>query len=934
MPYKVRTLLVVVTLLLAGCSGVGSRGRDGTAQPGHSDETRRLSAALSALPLHFVENRGQADPAVAYYLAGRDTTAYFGSGGLTLALVDNRGTRTRWVLKLDLLGADPMTTLEGRVKTSAVTSYFRGDMKEWKAGVPTYSEVAYEQPWPGIDLVYSGTQSRLKYEFRLSPGADPTAIRLSYRGITGLRIDERGRLLVSTPVRTIVDEAPLAYQEIAGRRVEVASAFTVQGNSYGFRLGNYDRTRPLVIDPAVLVYAGFIGGMGNELGNGIAVDGAGNAYVAGETASAEATFPEAAGPDLSYNGGAMDAFVAKVNPQGSALTYAGYIGGTGDDIGIGVAVDSGGNAYVTGSTTSATGFPTTPGAFDGALGGPIDAFVAKVNPGGTALTYATYLGGDHEESGDGIAVDSSGNAYVTGATNSVTFPTTAGAFDTALDGPADGPADAFVAKMNPAGAALMYSTYLGGSGDESGEGSGISVDSAGSAYVTGDTTSSNFPVTAGAVDTTIGGFRDGFLAKVNPTGTGLTYALFLGGSAVDFTSGVAVDPAGNAFVVGETSSSDFPVVLGPDLSFNGDADAFVGKVNAAGTALIYAGYLGGDGEDIGNGIAIDAAGNAYITGQTDSPQASFPETVGPFLTFSGGLSDAFVAGVNPQGTGLDYAGYIGGAGEDLGNGIAVDAAGNAYVTGETTSSAATFPERIGPALALGGGHDAFVARIVADICGAAATIQGTSAGETLVGTPGDDVIVGLGGNDTIDGMGGADTICGGDGNDTLVGGEGDDSLDGGAGNDTLLGRTGNDLLNGGAGKDTASFRGAPRVTADLVAKTATGEGSDTLAGIENLRGSSGKDVLRGDALTNRLEGLGGADRLVGRGRNDILIGARGRDRLSGGDGRDRLSGGRGPDRLAGGKGRDRLDGGRGLDVCDGGSGLDSARNCEVQLRLP
>ena len=255
MPHKARTLLVVVALVLAGCSGVGSRDEERT---GGAREPHDLASALSAFPLYFVENRGQTDPNVDYYLAGRDTTAYFGSGGVTLALVDTRGTRTRWALKLDLLGADPKSTPQGRLKTSAVTSYFRGDMKEWQAGVPTYSEVAYEQPWPGIDLVYSGDESRLKYEFRVSPEADPSAIRLSYRGTTGLRVDERGRLLVSTPARTIVDDAPLAYQHIDGRRVEVASAFTVRGNTYGFRLGNYDRTRPLVIDPAVLVYAGFI----------------------------------------------------------------------------------------------------------------------------------------------------------------------------------------------------------------------------------------------------------------------------------------------------------------------------------------------------------------------------------------------------------------------------------------------------------------------------------------------------------------------------------------------------------------------------------------------------------------------------------------------------------------------------------------------------
>jgi Ca2+-binding RTX toxin-like protein len=924
--------VVALGSLLAGCStaipGIGD------APSGPEDERRPRASALSSLPLHFVENGGQTDPEVDYYLSGQDTTAYFGQAGLTLALADTKGTQTRWALKVDLLGADPQAFPEGRQRMPAVVSYFKGDRDEWNTGLATYAEVAYEDPWPGIDLVYSKAESRLKYEFRLSPGADPSDIRLSYRGATGLRLDRTGGLLISTPVRTLRDEPPVAYQHIGGKTVEVVSAYVLQGETYSFRLGQYDPTQPLVIDPAVLVYAGFIGGSGDDIGNGIVLDAAGNAYVTGETGSTETTFPEAAGPDLSYNGGASDAFVAKVNPQGTALSYAGYIGGSGADIGIGVAVDSAGAAYVAGSTNSAN-FPT-PGAFDATLAGPLDAFVAKVNPTGTALTYATYLGGENDESGDGITLDSSGNAYVTGSTNSPGFPTTAGAFDTVYDGPAvEGPGDSFVTKLNSAGSALVYSSYLGGSGEESEEGSGITVDSAGNAYVTGDTKSGNFPVTPGTFDSTLGGVRDGFLAKVNTAGSALSYATYLGGGANDFSSGVAIDSSGNAYVVGETSSSDFPAAVGPDLTLNGAADAFVAKVNPAGTSLAYAGFLGGDGEDIGNGIAVDAMGNAYITGQTDSPQASFPETVGPFLTYNGGISDAFIASVNPQGTGLAYAGYIGGAGDELGSGIAVDSSGNAYVTGETNSPAATFPERIGPSLTKGGALDAFVAKVVGDICAEkTATILGTAAGETLTGTPGDDVIVGLGGNDTIDGVGGNDTICGGDGNDTLLGGAGDDSLDGAAGKDTLLGGAGNDLLNGGAGKDTASFRGAGRVTVDLVAKTATGEGSDTLAGIENLRGSSGKDILRGDALANRLEGLGGADRLIGRGRNDTLLGGRGRDRLSGGDGRDRLLGGAGLDRLAGGKGRDRLDGGKGFDVCDGGAGVDSARKCEARLGLP
>jgi uncharacterized repeat protein (TIGR01451 family) len=557
--------------------------------------------------------------------------------------------------------------------------------------------------------VYSGDASRLKYDLVVRPGADPSVIRMAYRGATGLGLTASGGLEVTTPAQTFREEAPYAYQEFGGERIEVSSAFDVgSGSSYGFDLGDYDPTRPLVIDPVMLVYAGYIGGSGPDEGFGIAVDAAGNAYVTGSTQSSEATFPVAGGPDTTFNGGTVDAFVAKVDAAGAGLLYAGYIGGAGFDQGLGVAVDGAGNAYVSGRATSSEAtFPVTVGP-DLTHNGGQDAFVAKVDPAGTGLVYAGYIGGSGTDWGFGIAVDAAGNAYVTGSTESseATFPVAVGP-DTTYNGVAD----AYVAKVDPAGTGLVYAGYVGGSGFD--QGRGVAVDAAGNAYVTGQTESSEatFPVAVGP-DTTYNGVADGYVAKVDPAGTGLVYAGYIGGSGLEQGRGIALDAAGNAYVTGRSTSSEatFPVAVGPDTTHNEAFDAFVAKVDPTGTGLVYAGYIGGSGTDEGLGIAVDAAGNAYVTGLTSSSEATFPVAVGPDTTHNGAF-DAFVAKVDPAGTGLVYAGYVGGSGSDEGLGMAVDAAGNAYVTGQTSSSEATFPVAVGPDTTHNGASDAFVAKV-------------------------------------------------------------------------------------------------------------------------------------------------------------------------------------------------------------------------------
>ncbi len=685
---------------------------------------RQVVEALGKLPLYFVENRGQLDARVAYYIQGRDKAVYFTAAGVTFALTDAPAPRAlraswsgpaassaqRWAVKLDFVGANPEARPVAEDPTPAVISYFKGSREEWKAGLRTYSRLVYADLWPGIDLVYSGTSSKLKYTFVVKPGASPEQIRLVYRGVTGLKTTSGGELEVTTPVASFRDEKPYAWQEAGAGQVPVAASYALEAGAreYGFRVGDYDRSRPLILDPAVLVYAGYIGGSGDDLGRGIAVDGSGNAYVTGMTGSSEATFPETVGPDLTFNG-FQDAFVAKVNAAGTALVYAGYIGGSSSDAGNGIAVDGSGNAYVTGTTGSSEAtFPATGGP-DLTYNGGADAFVAKVNAAGTALIYAGYIGGSGFDFGLGIAVDGSGNAYVTGLTFSseATFPATVGP-----DLTSNGTGDAFVAKVNASGTALVYAGYIGGSTNDAGN--GIAVDGSGNAYVTGRTDSSvaTFPETVGPDLTHNGGGLDAFVAKVNAAGTALVYAGYIGGNGIDDGTGIAVDGSGNAYVTGHTVSSEatFPATGGPDLTSNGGRDAFVAKVNAAGTALVYAGYIGGSGEDEGRGIAVDGSGNAHVVGQTRSTEATFPGTGGPDLTFNG-VADAFVAKVNAAGTALVYAGYIGGNSIDDGTGIAVDGSGNAYVTGSAGSSEATFPEIVGPDLTHNGFSDAFVAKI-------------------------------------------------------------------------------------------------------------------------------------------------------------------------------------------------------------------------------
>ncbi|MBN2489706.1 MAG: SBBP repeat-containing protein [Planctomycetes bacterium] len=696
------------------------------AQGDRSASASLLKATFGKLPIYFVENGGVYPTEVAYYVQGADKTLFFARDGITFRL---KGQDRDWVVKLEFVGANLDVIPRGEEQQEAVFSYFKGPEKDWKTGLRTFSTVVYRDLWPGIDLVYRAGMGALKYEFLVAPGADPGKIRLRYRGASSVTTTEAGALRVETPVAVFEDAPPQAWQEIDGKRVPVEMAYRLDPTAekeieFGFDLGDYDPAHGLVLDPAVLVYCGYIGGLADDVGVGIAVDGAGNAYVAGNTGSDTITgaFPVAVGPDLTYNGQNQDAFVAKVNAAGTGLVYCGYIGGSNGDGAAGIAVDGAGNAYVTGWTQSdESTFPVRTGpdlTHNGARapgGAPReDAFVAKVSTSGTSLVYCGYIGGAGVDRGWSIAVDTSGSAYVSGSTESShpTFPVVVGP-----DLTQNGVTDAFVAKVNPQGTALVYCGYVGGAGFT--VATGIAVDAAGNAFITGYTnsTEATLPVAVGP-DLTYNDNQwgvDGFVAKVTAAGTALAYCGYIGGTSYDWGSAIAVDAHGDAYVVGRTYSTEasFPVTLGPDLTYNGgEGDAFVAKVSGAGAARVYCGYIGGSQHEYGFGVAVDAQGGALVTGCTSSTEATFPVTLGPDLTYNDmfGRWDALVARVSPTGLALSYCGYIGGALCDGGNAIAADTVGNAYVTG-CSRSAFSFPVTGGPGLVHAAMHDAFVAKV-------------------------------------------------------------------------------------------------------------------------------------------------------------------------------------------------------------------------------
>jgi hypothetical protein len=644
------------------------------------------------------------------------------------------------VLRMEIAGANRAARVTGLDELPGKTDYFIGrDARKWRTNVPNYARVKYEGIYPGIDLVYYGNHRQLEYDFTVAPGANPGAIRLRVppvSGHTALHISKNGDLVMRLATGEVSFHKPVVYQPQDSRqasaigrqsqqtpnsearpRSPVDARYVLNGNQVRFEIGRYDRTRPLIIDP-VLTYSSLLGGSGfyGEWGSAIAVDSSGNVYLTGQTDSTD--FPnvnQISGACVGYCDSGLyteDAFVTKIDAAGDAIVYSSFIGGSntdGPDYGTGIAVDSSGAVYLTGVSNSSD-FPEVnqiPGACNDSCYISGAAFVAKIDAAGDALDYSSMIGGEYYDSPSGIAVDSSGDAYLTGWTDSTDFPVInqiSGACDSTCG---TGNPVAFVTEVNAAGTALDYSTLLGG--DIEAYGNAIALDGSGNVYVAGYTNSTDFPQvnpTSGACVGACGsgnGYYDGFVTEINAAGNALTYSSLIGGSEGGLAEALALDSSGNIYLGGYTTSADFPQVSPIPGACEGtcgtgdgaNPDVFVAKINAGGSALVYSSLLGGSGAEEAYGLAVDASGNAYLTGQTSSTDFPLLNPISGACQAGcgGGPPVAFITEVQAGASALVYSSYLGGNTAYLGDsgaGIRVDGQDNVYLTGYTTST--NFPE--------------------------------------------------------------------------------------------------------------------------------------------------------------------------------------------------------------------------------------------------
>ncbi len=638
-----------------------------------------VEALANRLPLVFEPNRGQVDGDVRFLSRGTTYTVLLSPDKTVLALYPNAvsgdpGKQPQpSTVTLELADSNRQVSPEGVDLLPGKSNYFIGkEPAKWIAGIPQYGKVEFKSIYAGIDLVYYGKDGKLEYDFVLSPGADPRTLRFKVKGARTVELSGDGNLSLEASDGTIELRKPVIYQEVNGVRRTIAGNFALRSdNEIGFDLATYDVSKPLVIDP-VLSYSTLIGANNSTQVQGIAVDSSGNAYITGTTFATN--YPTVA-PFQSINKGYSDVFVTKLNPAGNVILYSTYLGGSAFDTGRAITVDSSGSAYVTGNIGSGD-FPTTPGAFMTTCSSICNTpFVTKFLTNGT-LAYSTFMGGSNVAAW-AIAVDSTGAAYITGSAASSDLPLV-NPFQTT-------PAGGFLQKLNPTGSGLDYSTYLGGGGDW---GQGITVDTSGSAYVVGSTTAPNFPLKNPIQSSQVGvNLPNAFITKFSPDGSSLMFSTYLGGSspfffsyAGDFATGVAVDPSGNVHVVGTSSSCDFPLTLN---ALNTDCvntsytqKIFVTTLNSSGSQILFSTFLQ---NGFSSGIAVDNAGNSYVTGTTTSN--SFPLLNPIESTSQQSSSIGFVTELNPGGK-LLFSTYLGAtAGGSQAAGIAVDGHGAIYVAG-------------------------------------------------------------------------------------------------------------------------------------------------------------------------------------------------------------------------------------------------------------
>jgi hypothetical protein len=640
----------------------------------HTTLPGTASNLFRRLPISFEPNRGQSNRAN-LFLAN--------SAGFRLALSRHGveiGRQHPITIRFTDINAN--VRVEGTGKLPGSVNYLVGNVPaRWHVDIPTYRQVNYRNIYPGIDLSYAGAGTAVEATWLIRPGADSARISMTIGDISQLRLNRTGRLIAATPWSRFTMSAPVAYQGRGRLRRIVSVHFRLSaGGHLSLQTGRYDHTQPLVVDPT-LSYATNLGGSSSDFASGITVDSAGNSYVAGSTSSPDFPVVRAVQPREPGTTDQEDAFVTKLNPSGTALLFSTYLGGNNDEDGAAIALGRSGAIYVTGFTRSSN-FPQrhplkqqSGGCNHQDPGG--DAFVVKLGPRGDTLLYSTCLGGSATDWGTGIAVDHTGSATITGAAASDNFPTA-----NPYQRHRAGSVDAFVAKLAPGDTSLIFSTYLGGKGAD--EASGVALDQTGSTYIVGSTESPRFPGRTLAQPHAAGA-ADAFVVKLNPSGRRLVYAARLGGSGAETALGVAVDASGAAYMSGATESTDFPTVRAIQSRFGGGTDAFVTKVAPGGTSIDFSTYLGGNGSDVATAIAVDSAGRVHITGSTASPNFPLEHPLQP--TYGGGYfyGDAFVAELAVDGQSLLYNTYLGGNGDDVGTSIAVDARGDTYITGGTSS---------------------------------------------------------------------------------------------------------------------------------------------------------------------------------------------------------------------------------------------------------
>jgi PKD repeat protein len=687
-------------------------------------QKQRVRDFAASLPMSFEENRGQVEPAVKYMARGTGYNLYLTANELMLSMSNRKrpqaGAAQGDALRMFPVGGATGGRMTGVARQEGKSNHFRGGTATI-TNVPMFNRVRHDDVYPGISLVYYGNQRELEYDFVVAPGADTRQIKLGYQGARKLEVNADGDLVLSFSHGKMLSKKPLVYQERNGNRQLVDGHFVLletpaEANAFtgvvGFEVAAYDAEQALVIDP-VLSYSTMLGDQpdddndgvrgsleddsGDDQGSGIAIDSAGNAYVVGRTNAYDfnvlgnfQTLNQSAHPAHPPNGPghgrqSYDAFVVKFNPTGTAILYSTYIGGTGNDYGLAIAVNSFGQAFITGQTFSSE-FPVL-NALQGSNAGNGDAFVTKLAADGGSIIFSTYLGGSGVDVGNGIALDGSGNVLACGTTDSTNFRT---AFP--LQAANAGGQDAFVAKFTPDGGVLTYGTYLGGTVNDGA--TSIASDSSGNAYITGFSASTNFPLVSSVQPANNGG-TDAFISKIDSGGTLLVYSTYLGGAGNDQGNGIAVDSQSNCYITGQTASADFPTVspsvLPVQTVMGGVQDAFVSKLSPSGGALVFSTYFGGNLSDSGKAIAVDSRGAIYFVGSTASttgfPLAPASNTLQTGL--AGGATDGFIGKFNPTGVPSVYSSYFGSAATDETRAIAVDANGNAYITGYTTGGFST-----------------------------------------------------------------------------------------------------------------------------------------------------------------------------------------------------------------------------------------------------